>query len=81
LTHFGFYVPIGRPEAHVKRAEFLTTLSESNPEIKRILSDYSLFKDLLHGIAFYSNSDPKKFTSVFKSVGNFIKKIEEIIKQ
>ena len=81
LTHFGFYVPIGRPEAHVKRAEFLTTLSESNPEVKKILSDYSLYKDLLHGIVFYSNSDPKKFKSIFESVGAFIKTIEEIVKQ
>lgn len=81
LSHFGFFVPIGRPEAHVKRAEYLTTLSETNSEIKKILSDYSLFKDLLHGIAFYSNSDPKKFKSVFESVGNFIKMIEEIVKQ
>ena len=81
LAYFGFYVPIGRPEVHIKRAEYLTTLSDNNPEIMKILSDYSLFKDLLHGIAFYSNSDPKKFKSVFNSVGSLIKAIEEIVKQ
>ena len=80
LAHFGFYVPIGRPEAHVKRAEYLTTLSETNLEIKRIRSDYALFKEFLHGIAFYSNSDPKKFKSDLESVGTFIKAIEEILK-
>ena len=81
LTHFGYFVPIGRPEAHIKRAEYLTFLSESNPNIKKILTDYSLYKDLLHGVVFYSNSDPNKFKSIFESVGVFIKAIEEIIKQ
>ena len=80
LAHFGYYVPIGRPEAHIKRTEFLTELADSHPEISTIDSEYSLYKDKLHGTAFYTNSDPNRYISVFKSVGEFIRKIEKIIK-
>ena len=80
LAHFGYYVPIGKPEAHVKRAEFLTELSKSHPKIKKIDTDFSFYKDKLHGIAFYTNSDPKQYIQVFESVGEFIKAIEELLK-
>ena len=80
LAHFGYYVPIGRPEAHVRRAEYLTILSKTNPAIKKIKLDFSSYKDILHGIAFYTNSDSKQYIDDFESVGSFIEAIEELLK-
>ena len=81
LAYFGYYVPIGRPQAHIKRTEFLTELADSHPEIRTIDLEYSLYKDKLHGTAFYTNSNPKLYISVFNSVGEFIGTIEEIVKR
>lgn len=79
LAHNGFYVPVGKVEAHIIREEYLMELLEIKSEIKEIIEQYSTFKNILHGICFYTNTNPKKYHKIFYQVKEFNEKIKSLL--
>lgn len=79
LADNGYYVPIGKAIAHIKRTEYLMLLREMRNELKIVIDQYSKFKDLLHGNCFYTALDPKLFGQILEEVGPFLKLVEEFI--
>jgi len=79
LATHGKYVTIGTPEAHVMRKKYLTELQDIIKEGEQINMLYSLFKDDLHGAAYYSGLNPKSFIKTFEKVGMFIQLIENLV--
>lgn len=79
LFAHGKYVPIGTPEAHIMRTKYLVEIQSLITEGQKIVNLYSLFKDHLHGAAYYSGLDPRSFSETFKQVGIFIEIIENSI--
>jgi len=79
LAHNGYYVPVGKPEAHIVREEYLMELLETNGEVKELIKQYSTFKNILHGICFYTRSDPKKYNKIFYLVKEFNESIGKMI--
>lgn len=80
LTSRGYYVPVGKPEAHIVREEYLVELYDLEPEMKIILQEYSTFKNFLHGLCFYTGVDPKKYQKIFYSVEQFNARIYDYIR-
>lgn len=79
LAENGFYVPIGKAIAHIKRTEYLMMLRETKNELRDVIDRYSKFKDLLHGNCFYTELDPKLFKQILDEVDPFLKLIEELL--
>ncbi len=81
LAEHGYFVPIGKAIAHIKRTEYLMILRETRNDLKDVIDQYSKFKDLLHGNCFYSALDPKLFKQILDEVEPFLKSIDELLKK
>lgn len=79
LAQQGYFIPVGKPEAHLKRSEYLVALFDVLPEIKSLNSQYSTFKDQLHGICFYTGVNPKKYQKIFYLVSEFLDTIRDLL--
>ncbi|MHA2363671.1 MAG: hypothetical protein ACXAC7_06920 [Candidatus Hodarchaeales archaeon] len=75
----GYFVPVGKANAHLKRSEYLIELREILPESKTINEQYSTFKDLLHCMCFYTSVDPELFEKIFFDVEPFLNNIKELL--
>ncbi len=79
LAKFGRYIPVGHPEAHALRSNYIVELYDVVPEMKEIDHYYSTFKDKLHGLGFYSGFDTTRYQKIFNQVEEFIKLIQKIL--
>ena len=79
LANNGYYIPAGKPESHIIREEFLRNLFGIKQEIREVIDQYSIFKNILHGICFYTNANPKKFSREFYLVEEFNQKIVSLV--
>lgn len=79
LAKFGHYIPVGHPEAHALRSNYIMELYDVIPEMKQIDHYYSTFKDKLHGLGFYSGFDANRYQKIFNQVDEFIKLVQKVL--
>lgn len=79
LAENGYFVPIGKAIAHIKRTEYLMLLRETRNNLKSVIDQYSKFKDFLQGNYFYTALDPQLFKQILEEIEPFLKSIENIL--
>ena len=79
LASKGYKILVGEPEAHSQRADALSELGYTDPEIAKLAREYSYYKDILHGQCFYGVHNPLKHEKLFFSVPEFIEKIQSLL--
>ena len=74
-------MPIGSAYVHTVRGDALYRWGQVDPRIKRLDEQYTLYKDKLHGLCFYSFANPLVYKNLFFSVEEFLTTITELVNE